>query len=135
MVGVKKKRGGSGLKVRNYGGRKVYAICVSDLEYVEFEHFPKSKEQTQISIKIDQLEKQCLGDSENEPDELIDLRKRLKIAEPKTFYCTFFQEDLQKNSIHGRSSGLKQELPWNNCQLICVMQQQDTNCRVAQKMK
>lgn len=130
VVGVKKKRGGSGLKVRNYSGKKVYAICVSDLDYVEFEHFPKSKEQTQISIKIDQLEKQISDDSENEPDELIDLRKKLKIADakrrfrlsPKTFYCTFYQEDLQKNSIHLLPKKLRtrtrvtlEQLPINLC--------------------
>ncbi len=39
-VGVKRKSD-QPLKWKNYDGKKVYTINVSDVEYVEFEHFPK----------------------------------------------------------------------------------------------
>ena len=40
VVGVKRKSD-QPLRWKNYDGKKVYTTNVSDVEYVEFEHFPK----------------------------------------------------------------------------------------------
>ena len=40
VVGVKRKTD-QPLRWKNYDGKKVYTTHVSDVEYVEFEHFPK----------------------------------------------------------------------------------------------
>ena len=42
VVGVKRKSN-QPLQWKNYDGKKVYTTNVSDVEYVEFEHFPKKK--------------------------------------------------------------------------------------------
>ena len=36
-----KRKSNEPLAWKNYGGRKVFTINVSDVEHVEFEHFPK----------------------------------------------------------------------------------------------
>ena len=41
VIGIRRKSNGP-LIWKNYDGRKVFTVNVSDVEHVEFEHFPKN---------------------------------------------------------------------------------------------
>lgn len=101
VVSIKMKEGTSRM-IRNYDGKKVYAINAADLDYVEFEHFPKKNEQLILERKIRELERglcRCtvvdeflaiegsLGTLKSQLKKIISSRRfRLSV---KRYYCTF----------------------------------------------
>ncbi len=64
VIGIKRKTN-QPLKWKNYDGKKVYTTNVSDVEYVEFEHFPKKVEQISLENKIEMLQEQIKQDPQN----------------------------------------------------------------------
>ena len=101
VVSVKKKNGAV-MRWRDYDGKKVYCLSVNDIEYVCFEHFPKTSEQIALEEEINILKKNY---SRNE--QLATCERRLeKIKKsrqfnlkPKTFYTTFYYEDLKEGGF------------------------------------
>ena len=47
-----KRKSNQPLQWKNYDGKKVYTTNVSDVEYVEFEHFPKKIEQKSLECDV-----------------------------------------------------------------------------------
>ena len=92
------------LEWKNYDSRKVYTTIVNDIEYVEFEHFPKKIEQVKLENKIADLTEVLERDPLNDDTQrtLDDLQWKLRgfVAsrrfqlKPKRYYCTFFRSDL-----------------------------------------
>ena len=103
VIGVKRKSN-TPLNWKNYDGKKVYTINVTDVDFVEFEHFPKKMEQIKIEEQISSLENDLQHDPMNEGKEAqlhgfqTRLRKivssrRFKLK-PKRYYCTFYRSDI-----------------------------------------
>lgn len=96
----------STLHIRNYDGKKVYAINANDVEFVEFEHFPKSKKQVSLENEISTLRMNIQAGDESCSDECrlkmaelrIEENKRRFRLKPKTFYCKFNLEDIKKGT-------------------------------------
>jgi bifunctional pyridoxal-dependent enzyme with beta-cystathionase and maltose regulon repressor activities len=61
VIGVKRKSD-QPLKWRNYDGKKVYPMNVSDTEFAEFEHFSKKLEQINLENQIAILQEQLKQD-------------------------------------------------------------------------
>ena len=103
VVGVKRKTD-QPLRWKNYDGKKVYATNVSDVEYVEFEHFPKKIEQKSLESEITLLQEEIKQDPSNfdKMKKLESLQNQLKkmIASrrfkltAKKYYCTFYKSDI-----------------------------------------
>lgn len=55
VVSVKRKNK-SPLQWKNYNGRKVFTMNVKDVQYIEFEHFPKTKEQKDLEEELKDME-------------------------------------------------------------------------------
>ena len=103
VIGVKRKSG-QALRWKNYDGKKVYTTNVSDVEYVEFEHFPKKIEQKSLESDITLLQEEMKHDPlnfekmkklkslENQLKKMIASR-RFKLT-AKKYYCTFYRSDI-----------------------------------------
>jgi hypothetical protein len=63
-IGIKRKTN-QPLKWKNYDGKKVYTTNVSDVEYVEFEHFLKKVERISLENKIEMSQEQIKQDPQN----------------------------------------------------------------------
>ena len=102
VVSIKPKRN-STKSLRNYDGKKVYAMNISDLEYVELEHFPKKKAETDMEDKIRSLEEAISPYPQNSEEYILGFqqlsvlhselskfaqRRRFRLG-PKRYYCTF----------------------------------------------
>ena len=88
---------------RDYDGKKVYCLSVNDIEHVRFEHFPKTSEQIALEEEINILKNN--SNSENHQQLESCERQLNKIQKsrqfnltPKTFYTTFYYEDLKKDN-------------------------------------
>ncbi len=103
VIGIKRKTN-TPLNWKTYDGKKVYTINVTDLDYVEFEHFPKKMEQIKIEEQITSLVNDLQNDPMNEEKEAqlhgfqVRLQKivssrRFKLK-PKRYYCTFYRSDI-----------------------------------------
>ena len=120
VIGIKRKTNQT-LEWENYDGKKVYTTNVSEIEYVEFEHFPKRFEQTFLEEKVSTLEKQIRHDPFNieQSNELKKVQNELKkfIASrrfkltPKRYYCTFYRSDIDPpdNGLSGKKESKKHE--------------------------
>jgi hypothetical protein len=103
VIGVKRKTD-TPLNWKNYDGKKVYTINVTDVDYVEFEHFPKKVEQIKIEQQISSLENDLLNDPMNEEKKVqlhgFQIRLRQIVSsrrfqlKPKRYYCTFYRSDI-----------------------------------------
>jgi hypothetical protein len=125
VVGVKRKTD-QPLRWKNYDGKKVYTTNVSDVEYVEFEHFPKKIEQKSLESEITLLQEEIKQDPSNSEKmkKLESLQNQLKkmIASrrfkltAKKYYCTFYKSDIdppeerQKRKNESRRNEKKQKL-------------------------
>ena len=113
------------MKLRNYDGKKVYSLNVNDVEYIEFEHFPKTNQQKKLQDEINLMKASMLENklkfSESELEDKVmkldDINKsrRFKLK-PNTFNVTFFYEDLKKIASYQRSKELWSKHKWFNFQ-------------------
>lgn len=51
-----KRKNTSPLQWKNYDGKKVYTMNVKDIQYIEFEHFPKSREEIKLENELIEIE-------------------------------------------------------------------------------
>ncbi len=49
--GWRERKSDQPLKWKNFDGQKVYTTNVSDVEYVEFEHFPKKLNRNPLKVR------------------------------------------------------------------------------------
>ena len=103
VVSIKRKNT-TPLQWKNYDGKKVYTMNVRDIEYIEFEHFPKSKEQVKLEKEIEIIKEYEMNEDGKPNHELevkeiqlakILKRRRFKLR-TKKFYCIFYEGDAQK---------------------------------------
>ena len=107
VVSIKRKSNEK-MEWRNYDGRKVFYLNATDVEYIEFEHYPPSPEQKKILdelIELNAHEKtnqniQHATVLENKLEELS--RKRRFKLKPKAFYPVFSFQSLSKNSLFSK---------------------------------
>lgn len=105
VVSLKMKENDTQLQWRNYDGKKVFYANASDIDHVEFEHFPKTKRQIKLQSELDEMRVDMernnypAAEYKKKITELeIENKKRRFKLRPKTFYCTFNIEDIRKNS-------------------------------------
>ena len=65
VVGMKLKHDAPSYKWKNYYGRKVWTVNVEDVEWIEVEHYPKSKTIVTLEQEIERIKKQLEEESCN----------------------------------------------------------------------
>ena len=103
VIGIRRKSNAP-LTWKNYDGRKVFTVNVSDVEHVEFEHFPKKLDQVVLENQISTLKVELELDPSNaeKTSNLHDLRIKLQkvvksrrfMLKPKRYYCTFYRSEI-----------------------------------------
>ena len=58
VVGIKLKQDPTSYRWKNWDGKKVWTVCASDVEFVQFEHYPKTREIVSLERKFTRL-KEC----------------------------------------------------------------------------
>ena len=58
VVGIKLKQDPTSYKWKNWDGKKVWTVRASDVEFVQFEHYPKTREILLLERKLTRL-KEC----------------------------------------------------------------------------
>jgi hypothetical protein len=99
VVSVKRKNK-SPLQWKNYNGRKVFTMNVKDVQYIEFEHFPKTKEQKDLEEELKDIESNTNHLSQEDilmkkGSRYYTKKRRFKLF-PKKFYCLFYPSDMKK---------------------------------------
>ena len=56
VVGIKLKQNPNSYRWKNWDGKKVWTVCASDVEFVQFEHYPKTREIISLEHKLARLE-------------------------------------------------------------------------------
>jgi hypothetical protein len=101
--------------------KKIYTTNVSDVGYVEFEHFPKKVEQISLENKIEMLQEQIRQDHQNikNSKELKNVQaelnkfktsQRFKLT-AKKYYCTFYRSDIDppERGLRGKTESKRNE--------------------------
>ena len=55
VVGIKLKQNPTSYRWKNWEGKKVWTVRVSDVEFVQFEHYPKTREIVSLEEKLTRL--------------------------------------------------------------------------------
>ena len=99
-----KRKNTSPLQWKNYDGKKVYTMNVKDIQYIEFEHFPKSREEIKLENELIEIESkkrdqwQLEKSTKRKELQALSQKRRFKLF-PKRFYCLFYPSDLQKRGL------------------------------------
>ena len=61
LAGMKLKEDATTLKWKVWDNKKVWTVCASDVEWVEFHHHPKTQDIVKLEKALDMLKKRCEG--------------------------------------------------------------------------